>query len=84
MKFKWKMFFHFVVTSFLRDKESHTSLFAILESFGSCSGQDKTEIIALGSNILHEKDFNDYTARFVKLSRSLEFILVMTKNGEMI
>ena len=52
------------MTCFLRDKESHTSLFAILESFGSCSGlrvnHDKTEIIALGSNILHEKDFNDH------------------------
>ena len=52
------------MTCFLRDKESHTSLFAILESFGSCSGlrvnHDKTEIIALGSNILHEKDFKDH------------------------
>ena len=52
------------MTCFLRDKESHTSLFAILESFGSCSGlrvnHDKTEIIALGNNILHEKDFNDH------------------------
>ena len=51
------------MTCFLRDKESHTSLFAILESFGSCSSlrinHEKTEIIALGSNILHEKDFND-------------------------
>ena len=26
------------MTCFLRDKESHTSLFAILEFFGSCSG----------------------------------------------
>ena len=52
------------MTCFLRDKESHTSLFAILESFGSCSGlrvnHEKTEIIALGSTILHEKDFNDH------------------------
>ena len=52
------------MTCFLRDKESHTCLFAILESFGSCSGlrvnHDKTEIIALGSNILREKDFNDH------------------------
>ena len=52
------------MTCFLRDKESHTSLFAILESFGSCSGlrvnQEKSEILALGSNILHEKYFNDH------------------------
>lgn len=52
------------MTCFLRDKESLASLFAILESFGTCSGlrvnHEKTEIIALGSNILHEKDFNDH------------------------
>ena len=52
------------MTCFLRDKESHTSLFAILESFESCSGlrvnHEKTEIIALGSIVLHEKDFNDH------------------------
>ena len=52
------------MTCFLRDTDSHTSLFAILESFRSCSGlcvnHEKTEIIALGSNILHEKYFNDH------------------------
>ena len=52
------------MTCFLRDKVSHTSLFAILESFESCSGlrvnHEKTEIIALGSIVLHEKDFNDH------------------------
>ena len=51
------------ITCFLHDKESHTSLFATLESFGSCSGlrvnHEKTEVIALGSIILHEKDFKD-------------------------
>ena len=52
------------MTCFSSDKESHKSLFTILESFGSYSGlrvnHDKTEIAALGSNILHEKDFNDH------------------------
>ena len=53
------------ITCFLHDKESHTSLFATLESFGSCSGRlrvnhEKTEVIALGSIILHEKDFKDH------------------------
>ena len=53
------------ITYFLHDKESHTSLFETLESFGSCSGlrvnHEKTEVIALGSIILHEKDFKDHT-----------------------
>ena len=52
------------MTCFLRDKESYTSLFATLESFGSCSGlrvnHEKTEIFALGSNILEDKDLNDH------------------------
>ena len=52
------------MTCFLHNKESRTSLFTILESFGSCSGlrvnHDKTEIIVLSSNILREKDFNDH------------------------
>ena len=52
------------MTSFVRDKESYASLFAILESFGSCSGlhvnHEKTEILALGNSILHEKDFNNH------------------------
>ena len=52
------------MTCFSSDKESHKSLFAILESFGSYSGlrvnHDKTEITALGSNILHERHFNDH------------------------
>ena len=51
-------------TCFLRDKESYTSLSAILESFGSCSGlrvnHEKTEISALGSNFPHKKDLNDH------------------------
>ena len=74
------------MTCFLRDKESHTSLFAILESFGSCSGlhvnHDKTEIIALDSNILHEKDFNDH--KICEIIKILGVYLVMTKNREMI
>ena len=52
------------MTCFLRDKESYASLFVILESFGSCSGlrvnHEKTEILALGNSILHEKDFNNH------------------------
>ena len=52
------------MTCFVRDKESYASLFAILESFGSCSGlrvnHEKTEILALGNSILHEKDFNNH------------------------
>ena len=52
------------MTCFLRDKESYTSLFATLESFGSCSGlrvnHEKTEIFALGSNNLKDKDLNDH------------------------
>jgi len=52
------------MTCFLSDKESYTSLFATLESFGSCSGlrviHEKTEILALGSNNLEDKDFNDH------------------------
>ena len=43
------------MTCFVRD---------ILESFGSCSGlrvnHEKTEILALGNSILHEKDFNNH------------------------
>ena len=50
------------MTCFVRDKESYASLFAILESFGSCSGlrvnHEITEILALGNSILLEKDFN--------------------------
>ena len=53
-----------LTTCFVRDKESYASLFAILESFGSCSGlrvnHEKTEILALGNSILHEKDFNNH------------------------
>ena len=49
------------MTCFLRDKESHTFLFAILESFGSCSGlrvnHDKTEIIALGTEYSTREGF---------------------------
>jgi len=52
------------MTCFVRDKESYASLFAILESFGSCSGlrvnHEKTEILVLGNSILHEKDFNNH------------------------
>ena len=52
------------MTCFLLDKESYSSLFATLESFGSCSGlhvnHEKTEIVALGSNNLEEKDLNDH------------------------
>ena len=52
------------MTSFVRDKESYTSLSTILESFGSCSGlrvnHEKTEILALGSNLPHEEDLNDH------------------------
>ena len=52
------------MTCFVRDKESYASLFAILESFGSCSGlrvnHEKTEILALGNSILHEEDFNNH------------------------
>jgi len=52
------------MTCFLREKESYTSLFATLESFGSCSGlrvnREKTEILALGSNNLEDKDLNDH------------------------
>ena len=52
------------MTCFLRDKKSYTSLFATLESFGSCSdlrvNHEKTEFLALGSNILEEKGLNDY------------------------
>ena len=44
------------MTCFLREKESYSSLFATLESFGSCSGlrvnHKKTEISALGSHNL--------------------------------
>ena len=46
-------------TCFLRDKESYTSLSAILKSFGSCSGlrvnHEKTEILALDSSLNHHK-----------------------------
>ena len=53
-----------MTTCFLRDKESYTSLFATLESFGLCSGlrvnHEKTEIFALGSNNLEDKDLNDH------------------------
>ena len=39
-------------------------LLVILEFFGSCSSlrvnYEKTKILALGSNILHENDFNDH------------------------
>ena len=52
------------MTCFLCDKESYTSFFATLESFGSCSGlrvnHVKTGILALGSNILEEKGLNDH------------------------
>ena len=54
------------------DKESHTSLFAILESFESCAGlrvnHEKTEIIALGSILFYTKRIL-MTIRFVVLSR---------------
>ena len=49
------------MTCFLRDKASYTSLFGILETFELCSGlrvnHEKTEILALGKIVLHEKDF---------------------------
>ena len=52
------------MTCFVRDRESYASLFAILESFESCSGlrvnHEKTEILALGNSILYEKDINNH------------------------
>ena len=61
------------MTCFLCDKESYTSLSAILESFGSCSGlhvnHEKTEILALGSNFPHEKDLNDH-----KICETIKFL----------
>ena len=52
------------MTCFLRDKESFSSLLVTLESFGLCSGlrvnNGKTEMLALGSNNLEEKDLNGY------------------------
>ena len=53
------------MTCFVRDKESYASLFAILESFVSCSGlrvnhEKNGDFIALGNSILHEKDFNNH------------------------
>ena len=52
------------MTCFSRDKESYTCLFAILKSFGSCSGlrvnHEKKEILALASNIVREKDLNSH------------------------
>ena len=43
----------------------------------ACVNHEKTEIIALGSDILHEKDLNDHKiCKFVNL--------VMTKNREAI
>ena len=71
---------------FFRDKESYTSLSAILESFGSCSGlrvnHEKTEILVLGSNFPPEKDLNDH--KICETIKNWAFILVMTKNREMI
>jgi len=52
------------MTCFVRGKESYVPLFALLKSFGSCSGlrvnHEKTEILALGNSILQEKDFNNH------------------------
>ena len=52
------------MTCFLHDKESFSFLLATLESFGLCSGlrvnHGKTEMLALGSNNLEEKDLNNY------------------------
>ena len=49
------------MTCILKDKATYTNLFCILESFEECSGlkvnDEKTEIFALGNNILHEADF---------------------------
>ena len=71
------------VTCFVRDKESYISLFVILESFESCSGlrvnHEKTEILALGNNILHCKDFNNH--RVCKVIKILG-VYFMTKNRE--
>jgi len=59
-------------------------LFRILESFGECLGlkinNEKTDIILLGDNSLHEKDSQNTV--FVNLSKFWVYILVMTKDKE--
>ena len=71
------------MTCFVRDKESYISFFVILESFESCSGlrvnHEKTEILALGNNILHGKDFNNH--RVCEVIKILG-VYFMTKNRE--
>ena len=75
------------MTCFLHDKEFFSSLLVTLESFGLCSGlrvnHGKTEMLALGSNNLEEKDLNDY-----KICDSIKIlgvnILVMMENRETI
>ena len=49
------------MTCILKDNASYTALFCILESSRECSGlkvnDEKTEILALGNNVLQEADF---------------------------
>lgn len=49
------------MTCILIDHDSYTALLCILESFRECAGlkvnDEKTEILALGNNMLHEADF---------------------------
>ena len=49
------------MTCILKDHDSYTALLCILESFRECAGlkvnDEKTEILALGNNMLHEADF---------------------------
>jgi len=50
------------MTCILKDKITYLNLFCTLESFGECSGlkvnDEKTEILALGNNVLQaESDF---------------------------
>ena len=49
------------MTCFLRDKDSSIRLFQLLECFGDCSGlkvnHEKTEMLALGNNVIEDMNF---------------------------
>ena len=49
------------MTCFLRDGDSYITLFQVLECFGDCSGlkvnHEKTEMLALGNNTIHDMTF---------------------------
>ena len=60
------------MTCILKDRISYLNLFCIIESFGECSGlkvnNKKTEILALGNNILQETGFPKHNiCKFIKI-----------------